>query len=81
MKKYNVNYELRTTLVNEFHSLDVVKKMQNNLSGENLLYLQKFVDSGSCIKQNLSEVSKQNAEEFQKILSHTIKNVKLRGYN
>ena len=81
LKKYNVNYELRTTLVNELHSHEAIKKMQNDLNGENLLYLQKFVDSGSCIKDNLTLVSKQKAKEFQKILSQTIKIVKLRGYN
>jgi hypothetical protein len=59
---------------------DNIKKMANELAGENILYLQKFKDCDTCIKSNLEAVPKTEAEEYQKILSKKIKNVILRGY-
>ena len=76
----NVPYELRTTLVKEFHSQENIKKMANDLSGEYVLYLQKFVNSDGCIEQGHTEISKQQAIEFAELLSRTIDNVVLRGY-
>ena len=81
LRKANVKYELRTTLVKEFHNESAIKEMAKDLEGEEVLYLQKFVDSGSCIKQNLSAIDKKEAIEFQNILIKTIKKVILRGYN
>ena len=80
LKESGVEYELRTTLVAYYHSEENIKKMANELAGENLLYLQMFKDCDTCIKSNLEAVPKSQAEEFQKILSKKIKNVVLRGY-
>ncbi len=79
-KRFNVPYELRTTLVENFHSEENMKKLAQDLKGEKLLYLQKFVDSGSCIQNNLTEVKKDKALNFKQILSSTIEKVELRGY-
>ncbi len=75
-----VEYELRTTLVAHYHTEENIKKMANELAGQNILYLQKFKDCETCIKSNLEPVPKSEAENFQKILSKKIKNVILRGY-
>ncbi|MBE7074188.1 MAG: anaerobic ribonucleoside-triphosphate reductase activating protein [Clostridiales bacterium] len=80
LKKYNLPYELRTTLVGEFHTTATIQQMASELAGEKILYLQKFVDNGSCISANLSPVQKDDALNFKEILSKTIKNVSLRGY-
>ena len=80
LRESNVEYELRTTLVAYYHTEENIKKMANELAGENLLYLQMFKDCDTCIKSNLEAVPKSQAEEFQKILSKKIKNVVLRGY-
>ena len=80
LRDSNVEYELRTTLVAHYHTEENIKKMANELAGENILYLQKFKDCDTCIKSNLEAVPKSQAEEFQKILSKKIKNVILRGY-
>ena len=50
------------------------------LKGEDKLYLQKFTDHGTCILENLHEVDKEKALEYQDLLSKYIKNVYLRGY-
>ena len=80
LKNSGINYELRTTLVENFHKEDNIKKMAQELAGEKLLYLQKFVSSDNCIKQGLAEVPKTTAAHYAEILSSTIDNVFLRGY-
>lgn len=80
LKTYNVRYELRTTLVGQFHSVESITKMAQDLYGEKIIYLQKFVDTGSCLTKNLLPISKEDALKFKDILSKSIQNVYLRGY-
>lgn len=80
LKEHNITYELRTTLVEGYHTRKTISKMAEELKGEKLLYLQKFVDSGACMKNYLQAISKEQAKEFQKILSSSIEKVELRGY-
>ena len=47
-------------------------KVMRTKSGEKLLFLQKFVDSGQCLKGGLREIPKSQAIEFQNILSKSI---------
>lgn len=76
-----VDYEFRTTLVNELHSHEDIKKMAQMLVGAKRIFLQQYIDSENCIKQGLTKVSKETAKEFANILSQTVKEVKLRGYS
>jgi len=80
LKRANIEYELRTTLVENFIKKENILKMAEDLKGENFLYLQKFVDSKNCFENGLCEVSKDKATEYKNILSKNIKNVFLRGY-
>ena len=80
LKKYNVPYELRTTLVEEFHKEENIQKLAQNLKGENKLYLQKFVDKETCFAKNLHPIKKEVALQYKELLSDSIKNIELRGY-
>ena len=80
LKSNVVPYEFRTTLVSDFHTIQSIEEMADWLEGAEKLYLQHFKDNGTCIESGLSEVKKEKAEEFQKILSKKIKKVLLRGY-
>lgn len=80
LKKFNVEYELRTTLVENLHTFENIEKLAQDLKGENFLYLQKFVDSNNCLENGLFCVKKDKAIEYKNILSKTIKRVLLRGY-
>ncbi|MFA7032672.1 MAG: anaerobic ribonucleoside-triphosphate reductase activating protein [Bacilli bacterium] len=80
LRKNVVNYEFRTTLVNEYHNEDSIIEMGKLLDGAHNLYLQKFVDREGVIKKGLHEVSYKKAIIFQKLLQKYIKDVKLRGY-
>lgn len=81
LKSSGIDYELRTTLIAEFHNENVISKMAEELSGHKKLFLQKFKNSDGCINSSgLSEVKKPEAEKFKDILSKTITEVYLRGY-
>lgn len=75
-----IDYEFRTTLVNELHSLEDIKEIGELLKGSKKLFLQKFVDKGSCIRNNLHEVSSIDALKYKEELEKYIDNVNLRGY-
>ena len=75
-----IDYEFRTTLIDEFHNMESIKEMAALIKGAKKLYLQKFVERDSCIQKGLHEVEKEKAIEFQKALSKDIENVYLRGY-
>ena len=81
LKNSGLDYELRTTLVNEFHTKDSIVNMAKELNGHKRLYLQKFKESADCINATgLSAVPKAKANEFVDILKKTISMVELRGY-
>ena len=80
LKEHKIGYEFRTTLVNEYHTERDIQEIGLLLNGEDKLYLQKFVDHGTCIRSNLHEVPIEKAQEYQGLLSKHIKNVILRGY-
>ena len=80
LRESGVDYELRTTLVGEFHNENNIQLLAQDLKGEKLLYLQKYVASENCFDSNLTPVSLEKAKKFQTILAKTITSVNLRGY-
>lgn len=76
----NVEYEFRTTLVKEFHNEEDMEKIGEMIKGARIIYLQKFVDHDSCIKEGLHEVPKEEALKFKRILEKYVEKVELRGY-
>jgi len=75
-----IDYEFRTTLVNGHHTENDIKEISNLIAGANKYFLQKFEDSGNCLKSGLSPIDYETALHFQSILSKYINNVQLRGY-
>ncbi|MCQ2802333.1 MAG: anaerobic ribonucleoside-triphosphate reductase activating protein [Bacilli bacterium] len=80
LKENNVDYEFRTTLVDEHHSLQDIIEISALLKGSKKLYLQKYVYRDGVINKNLHPVSLKKATEFKEILSKNIDTVELRGY-
>lgn len=75
-----IDYEFRTTLIDEFHNEQDMRDIVETLKGAKRLYLQKYVDRESCIAHGFHEVSKEKAERFVDILKGNIEQVTLRGY-
>lgn len=80
LKTSNINFEFRTTLVKEFHSLDSINEMKELVSGAKKLYLQKFVLRDTCLNQKLHEVDLETAKCYKSILEEVVEKVTLRGY-
>ncbi len=80
LKRNKVDYEFRTTLVKQFHSTSTITEMANWLDGAKRIFLQHFVDNGTCLQKGLNEVKKQDAEKFLDILKNHVNYVELRGY-
>lgn len=75
-----IDYEFRTTLVNEFHKLEDMEGIGELIKGAKVLYLQKFVDRDGCIVRGLHEVNEETANKFKEILLKYVDKVELRGY-
>ena len=80
LKKSNIDFEFRTTLVKEYHTLEIINEMKELLKGTKKLYLQKFILRDTCLDQSLNEVDVNTAKEYKEILEQTILKVYLRGY-
>lgn len=80
LKQDNINYEFRTTLVEEFHNNVAIERIGQLIEGAKVIYLQQFVDHGTCIESGLHEVNKEKALEYKCLLEKYVKDVNLRGY-
>jgi pyruvate formate lyase activating enzyme len=76
----NVDYEFRTTVVNELHNAEDIESISREISGAKRYFLQKFKDVGSCLVCGLNGISDDVAKDFVEILKPLIPNTKLRGY-
>ncbi len=74
------DYEFRTTLIDEYHTLEDIKEIKEMIKGAKKYRLQKFVDNERCIKDGLKEVPIETAKTFVEELKDSITNVELRGY-
>jgi pyruvate formate lyase activating enzyme len=74
-----VDYEFRTTVVREFHSIFDMNALGEFIKGAKRHYLQAFRDSGELIGFGLSEVPKKEMEEMRKIMLGYVEKCELRG--
>lgn len=63
-----VDYEFRTTVVREFHTLADMEEIGSWIQGAKRYYLQQFVDSGNVIKADLHAHTKAEMTEMQQVL-------------
>ena len=80
LKSGIVDYEFRMTLIDEYHSLEVINKVKETLKGSKRLYLQQFKVSDGVINKDLHLVDEGLANKFVEILSQSVETVELRGY-
>ena len=80
LKNSGIDYEFRTTIIEEFHTKHDMEEIAKIVSGAKNYAVQKFVDNGECITHNLHEVEKSVAEDFVEIVRPYVKNIKIRGY-
>lgn len=80
LKNSGINYEFRTTVIDEFHTADDMKEIAEWICGAKRYFLQKYKDNEGCISHGYSEVSKQKVDEFVKLFEGRVAKVGLRGY-
>lgn len=74
-----VDYEFRTTVVREFHSVFGMNGIGKLIKGAKRHYIQAFVDSGELIAFGLSGVPKEEMEAMQKIMQNYVESCEIRG--
>ena len=74
-----IDYEFRTTVVKEYHTLLDIENIAKWISGAKGYFLQNFVDSGDLIKNGLSAVDKETLMQMHRVCLWHIKNVQTRG--
>ena len=75
----NIDYEFRTTIVNEFHTVDDIQDIVVWIRGAHKYFLQNFVDSGDLIGDSLSPATLDTLKKMQQKATEIIPNVELRG--
>lgn len=74
-----VEYEFRTTVVREFHSVFGMENLGKLIKGAKRHYIQSFVDSGETIVFGLSAVPKDEMESMRNIMLRYVDSCELRG--
>ncbi|HKL98489.1 MAG TPA: anaerobic ribonucleoside-triphosphate reductase activating protein [Mobilitalea sp.] len=75
----SLDYEFRTTLVNELHTSQDILLIGKWLEGAKAYYLQAYKDSGDIISPGFSCPSKETLLSYVQILTPYVKHVSLRG--
>ena len=64
-----VDYEFRTTVVREFHTVERIRELAQSISGAKRYFLQKFLDSGELISGGLSVVPSEDMQKMRQAAS------------
>ncbi len=74
-----IDYELRTTLVREFHDAEAMRGIAEFIRGAKAYYLQNFVDSEAVIFSGLHGFERSEIEAFAEIVRPAVGLVEIRG--
>ena len=79
LRQSSIDYELRTTVVKEFHTADDIRSIGEWCQGAPHYYLQGFVDSGNLIAEGCHGVEPMELQAFAEIARPFFGTVSLRG--
>ncbi len=79
LKNSGVDYEFRTTVTANFHTLEDIGKISQWIKGTPRYFLQNFEDSGNLIDGNCRGVSRDEMRQMLKIAQKYIPETELRG--
>lgn len=74
-----VDYEFRTTVVDELHEPDDFTAIGEWIGGAKRYFLQKFTDSGNLIAPGFHAPSDDKMDKIKKIAGVYVKNTQIRG--
>lgn len=74
-----VNYEFRTTITAEHHTLEDMIQIGKWIKGAKAYYLQPYKDSGDILKIGLTSPSKTDLLQYKEALIPFVPNIEIRG--
>ncbi len=74
-----VDYEFRTTVVNELHTAEDIEKLAKRIKGAKRYFLQNFVDSGNVIEENLNPLNTNELEAMKEAAQKYVEAATVRG--
>ena len=75
----HIPYEFRTTIVKGMHTKEDLIEIADWIQGTRRYFLQKFVNSGSCIDENCEAYSDEEMREMLRMVRMKIPQAELRG--
>ena len=79
LKKWTVDYEFRTTVVDELHEAEDFEKIGAWIAGARAYYLQAFTDRDTVVFENLHAPSREKMEAYAYTFRKFVPNTALRG--
>lgn len=79
LKSGAVDYEFRTTVVKEFHTVEDIRNTSEWIKGARRYFLQNFVDSGNLIDSNVSGAERSVMLEMQMAAADFVPKTEIRG--
>ena len=74
-----VDYEFRTTVVKEFHTVEDIRLCAKWIAGARRYFLQNFTDSGKLIGENLHAVARDTLEKMAEAARLFVMTTETRG--
>ena len=74
-----VDYEFRTTVVDELHTAEDIKKIGEFIKGAKRWFLQNFVDSGDLISSGMHAAPEEKMRKYLEISRVYVPTAELRG--
>ena len=74
-----VDFEFRTTLMKELHTVEDMRAIGKWLSGEEKLFLQTYREDGDLIVGGFTPFTKEETEELLAVIRKFIPNAEIRG--
>ncbi|MDF2586719.1 MAG: hypothetical protein K0S41_560 [Anaerocolumna sp.] len=75
----DIDYEFRTTVVKEYHTIDDFRSIGAWIKGAKAYYLQAYKDSGDTLTTGLSSYSKSDLENFKEAVHPYVNSIGIRG--
>ena len=79
LKNSGIDYEFRTTVVDEFHETEDFEKIGKWLEGAKAYFLQAFTDRDTVVYENLHAPTKECMETYLYTVRNFVPNSALRG--
>ena len=79
LKTGAVDYEFRTTVVEQFHTVEDIRAAAEWISGAKRYFLQNFVDSGELICEEVSGADKETMLKMKSAAADFVPQTEIRG--